>query len=93
MDPDSGRARREFIRRHHPDVGGDPEAFVRGLAAFDPVVRPADVAGDQPRPTVRTGVVARARRRRRLVRRLDALAQRLPGAPVLPGVRRDRRLR
>lgn len=93
MDPDSGRARREFIRRHHPDVGGDPEAFVRGLAAFDPVVRPADVAGGLLQPTAPTGVVARPRRRRRLARRLDALAQRLPGAPALPGVRRDRRLR
>ncbi|MFI9818155.1 hypothetical protein [Saccharothrix variisporea] len=23
---------RAFIRQHHPDVGGDPEHFVRGLA-------------------------------------------------------------
>lgn len=27
--------RREFIRTHHPDVGGDPMAFVTGLARFD----------------------------------------------------------
>ena len=25
------RHRREFIRAHHPDVGGDPETFRRGL--------------------------------------------------------------
>ncbi|GLZ54668.1 hypothetical protein [Actinomycetospora sp. NBRC 106378] len=25
---------RAFVRRHHPDVGGDPEIFRRGLAAF-----------------------------------------------------------
>lgn len=25
---------RAFVRRHHPDVGGDPETFRRGLAAF-----------------------------------------------------------
>ncbi|WP_018334427.1 hypothetical protein [Actinomycetospora chiangmaiensis] len=25
---------RAFARRHHPDVGGDPETFRRGLAAF-----------------------------------------------------------
>lgn len=25
---------RAFVRRHHPDVGGDPEVFRRGLAAF-----------------------------------------------------------
>jgi hypothetical protein len=29
------RARREFIRTHHPDRGGDPEAFAAGLAAHD----------------------------------------------------------
>lgn len=23
---------REFARQHHPDVGGDPEVFARGLA-------------------------------------------------------------
>jgi hypothetical protein len=27
-------ARREFIRAHHPDNGGDPAAFMTGLAAF-----------------------------------------------------------
>jgi len=29
------RARREFIRAYHPDRGGDPAAFVAGLAAYD----------------------------------------------------------
>jgi hypothetical protein len=29
------RARREFIRTHHPDRGGDPDAFAAGLAAHD----------------------------------------------------------
>jgi hypothetical protein len=29
------RARREFIRTHHPDRGGDPGAFAAGLAAYD----------------------------------------------------------
>ena len=28
-------ARREFVRAHHPDAGGDPEVFWRGLQAFD----------------------------------------------------------
>jgi hypothetical protein len=27
--------RREFIRTHHPDRGGDPDAFVAGLQSFD----------------------------------------------------------
>lgn len=36
MDEQSRRrARREFIRAHHPDRGGDPAVFVTGLAAYD----------------------------------------------------------
>jgi hypothetical protein len=29
------QARREFIRTHHPDRGGDPAAFAAGLAAYE----------------------------------------------------------
>jgi hypothetical protein len=29
------RERREFIRAHHPDAGGDHDDFIRGLADFD----------------------------------------------------------
>lgn len=29
------RARRAYIRAHHPDRGGDPAAFAAGLAALD----------------------------------------------------------
>ena len=29
------RVRREFIRAHHPDNGGDPAVFMTGLAALD----------------------------------------------------------
>jgi hypothetical protein len=32
---DAERRRREFIRAHHPDRGGDPEVFVTGLRSFD----------------------------------------------------------
>lgn len=37
MDGEQSRrdARREFIRAHHPDHGGDPAAFAAGLADFD----------------------------------------------------------
>jgi hypothetical protein len=28
--------RREFIRNHHPDRGGDPAEFLAGLRRFDP---------------------------------------------------------
>lgn len=29
------RSRREFVRRQHPDRGGDPRVFREGLAAYD----------------------------------------------------------
>lgn len=32
--PEQRAAFRAFVRRHHPDVGGDPETFRRGVAAF-----------------------------------------------------------
>ncbi|MER7078402.1 hypothetical protein SAMN02982929_04815 [Saccharopolyspora kobensis] len=32
QDPETRRAIRAFVRAHHPDVGGDPEAFAAGLA-------------------------------------------------------------
>ncbi|SFQ60268.1 hypothetical protein SAMN05421810_110153 [Amycolatopsis arida] len=32
--PEERAAFREFVRRHHPDVGGDPEEFVAGLTRF-----------------------------------------------------------
>lgn len=38
------RARREFIRTHHPDHGGDPADFIAGLAALDQVPVPVPPA-------------------------------------------------
>ena len=32
---DIDRRRRKFIREHHPDLGGDPEAFIAGMRAFE----------------------------------------------------------
>ena len=32
---DHGAARREFIRDHHPDRGGDLTTFIEGLRAID----------------------------------------------------------
>jgi hypothetical protein len=46
---DAGRRRREFIRAHHPDRGGDAESFIAGLRGFDD--RP-DPAGPEPLPRV-----------------------------------------
>lgn len=58
-----------------------------GLAAFD---RPAASATtvERPEPTAPVVSVARARRRRRLARRMGALVRRLPGSHRLPGARR-----
>lgn len=33
-DRDGRAAFREFVRTHHPDVGGDPAVFAAGLARF-----------------------------------------------------------
>jgi hypothetical protein len=35
MDDDGHMRRREFLRRHHPDRGGDPAVFVAGLRELD----------------------------------------------------------
>lgn len=43
-------AYREFVRTHHPDVGGDPDEFIAGLDEFRGrlAVR-TDAAPDDPR--------------------------------------------
>jgi hypothetical protein len=35
MDDGWARERREFIRDHHPDRGGDATEFIAGLARYD----------------------------------------------------------
>ncbi|MCX6465122.1 MAG: hypothetical protein NTW05_16255 [Pseudonocardiales bacterium] len=48
MSPEERAAYRAFVREHHPDRGGDPDAFVAGLARFraGPAGRPP--TGDDP---------------------------------------------
>ena len=36
LDPEQRRQRRELLRRHHPDLGGDPAEFRRVIRAFQP---------------------------------------------------------
>jgi hypothetical protein len=61
------RARREFIRAHHPDTGGDPAAFMTGLAAVDrlpPPLPPARVAVTVVADTPLTAILLTALMRR-----------------------------
>ena len=77
--------RREVARRHHPDLGGDVEAYVRAMAELD---------GDSPGAPATVGDVVVAVRRRRPLRsaarrgrRLSReLRRRLPRR--VPGARR-----
>jgi hypothetical protein len=48
---DAGQRRREFIRAHHPDRGGDAGTFIAGLRGFDDGPDPAD-QDPPPRVTV-----------------------------------------
>ncbi|MEA5366135.1 hypothetical protein VA596_41865 [Amycolatopsis sp., V23-08] len=70
-DPEARAAFREFVRTHHPDVGGDPAEFAEGLARFRAGPSEVDDARyDAPIRFVvnRRGVAAvfaRLRRRRR----------------------------
>lgn len=74
--------RRALLRRHHPDLGGDPEEFVRLLAALDEAAAPA-AAGVTGAATLVAGRPRRAawrRRTRLLARRVSTgLPRRLPG--------------
>jgi hypothetical protein len=54
---DIERRRREFIRTHHPDRGGDTEGFIAGLRGFDAEQTPTGPGpepgpGSQPRVTI-----------------------------------------
>jgi hypothetical protein len=64
------RARRAYVRRNHPDVGGDPAAFAAGLAALRTELHLGTMT------TIRTGparvVFVRSRGLRAWLRRLLA---------------------
>jgi hypothetical protein len=76
---DAERRRREFIRAHHPDRGGDPEVFAAGLRSFD-----ADQEADWPLPLPRVVVVAH---RTWFVRMANAVIKRLRPDSKVPRVR------
>jgi hypothetical protein len=66
------RARRDFIRTHHPDAGGNHDDFIRGLADFEAAQRrtpristtPVTVIPRSTWPASLTTVVLRRLRRR-----------------------------
>jgi hypothetical protein len=64
--PEDRRGRRALIRAHHPDLGGDAEAFIRVMAELG-AGRPADELRFVRRPHGLARIVGwyRARRRRR----------------------------
>ena len=47
--PEERAAYRAFVREHHPDRGGDPDAFVAGLARFRDDPQRDDPRWDDPR--------------------------------------------
>ena len=73
------RRRREFIRVHHPDRGGDPGVFVAGLRRFD-----EELGLLGPGPRTRVVVVAH---RAWPVRLLAALTRLLRSDVSVPRVR------
>lgn len=78
IQADEVRRRREFIRAHHPDRGGDPKIFIAGLRAFGTGHGP----DTGPLPTV---VIVR--RRAWLIRQTTAVAQRFRRGRSLARVR------
>ena len=72
------RRRRNFIRAQHPDLGGDPEAFIAGMRAFGAEHEPD--TGPQPDVII-------VRRRAWLLQQAATLARRLRYGPRPPRVR------
>jgi hypothetical protein len=79
MDGGAERRRREFIRAHHPDRGGDPEVFMAGLRQFD-------TAPEQPGPEPLPRVVVIVHRGW-LIRLITALTQWMHPEERVPRVR------
>jgi DICT domain-containing protein len=72
------RRRRDFIRAHHPDRGGDTDLFIAGLRTFDSGSE--QDAGQLPKVVIVT-------RRPWLMRRIVVAARRVRYGPSPPRVR------
>lgn len=78
------QARRDVARRHHPDVGGDPEEYVRLMMEVDRRLGPSAKLADQAQPWRLLRVLSRSRRRIKVTTR--AVRGHLPRS--WPGSRR-----
>jgi hypothetical protein len=70
LTPEQRRLRRALLRRHHPDLGGDPEQFRRVLQAFrsgnaEPLPHDEVRFVRRPRGLARIAAWCRTRRHRR----------------------------
>ena len=81
-EPLTRAERRALLRRHHPDLGGDPEQFVAVMQAIGRLGDDASgpVRGTGPTRGVATASWGRRRRSRVLTSTRAALPRRLPGA-------------
>ncbi len=90
------RRRREVARRHHPDLGGDPDEFIRAMRAISPGIGRSGepVATNATWTTTVVTTTGTSRARRRLVSTGRRLAHhvrtRIPRS--FPGSRRYGRL-
>jgi len=70
-DEDLRRRRRDFIRAHHPDRGGDPGQFIAGLARLEREPESSEPESSPVRVVIRVDLTWRMRltgARRRLLR-------------------------
>lgn len=82
-DASSRSVRRAFVKLHHPDRGGDHEAFVEGMARLEGRGAPGGRRGVAPRPAR----VVFVRRRHGLGGLLDAGVRRWQRRSAPPRVR------
>ncbi|MBB4684256.1 J domain-containing protein [Amycolatopsis jiangsuensis] len=69
-------AYREFVRTHHPDVGGDPAEFAAGLREFHDRAAATASRSEEPGPDAPVIFVTRQRGLPRIVSAFSARRQR-----------------
>jgi len=59
VSDEKGKARRLFVRKHHPDLGGDVDSFREGLKTFEAPPEPASPAAPAAPPVTAPPVTDR----------------------------------